>query len=306
MLTFSRAAATEFKKRLTELLGGAASYIDIKTFHSYCFDITGRVGSLESSSDIVQKAADMIRSGEIKQGQITKTVVIIDEAQDMDSHEFELIRGLMEQNVDMRVIAVGDNDQNIFEFRNSSSEYMKSLINDFDAVQYSMVDNYRSNRAVVNLANEYEKRISNRLKNEPIRAVKDDLGVVKLIKHAGRNMEIPIVDCLQKTWDSEREIAAILTFTNDKTLSMLGILNKRNIPARLIQSGNGFRMAQLAEVKYFCKKLEINVEKLSGTISKTKWEQAKVQLQEKYAGNTCLDTVMNMLHEFEEMSGETM
>ncbi len=119
-------------------------------------------------------------------------------------------------------------------------------------------------------------------------------------------MEIPIVDCLQKTWDSEREIAAILTFTNDKALSMLGILYKRNISARLIQSGNGFRMAQLAEVKYFCKKLEINGEKLSGTISKTKWEQAKVQLQKKYAGSTCLDTVMNMLREFEEMNGETM
>ena len=306
MLTFSRAAATEFKKRLTELLDGAARYIDIKTFHSYCFDITGRVGSLESSSDIVKKAADMIHSGEIEQGQITKTVVVIDEAQDMDSHEFDLIKALMEQNVDMRVIAVGDDDQNIFEFRNSSSAHMKSLITDFGAVQYSMVENYRSSRSVVNLANEYVKRIPNRLKSEPIRAVKDDLGVVKLIKHSGKNMEIPIVDCLQKTWDSERETAAILTFTNDEALSMLGILNKRNIPARLIQSGNGFRMAQLAEVKYFCKKLEINGENLSGTISKTKWEKAKVQLQEKYAGSTCLETVMNMLREFEEMNGETM
>ena len=33
MLTFSRAAATEFKKRLIDLVGKAAHYVDIKTFH---------------------------------------------------------------------------------------------------------------------------------------------------------------------------------------------------------------------------------------------------------------------------------
>ena len=43
MVTFSRAAATEFKKRLIKLIGNAAYYIEIKTFHSYCFDLLGRV-----------------------------------------------------------------------------------------------------------------------------------------------------------------------------------------------------------------------------------------------------------------------
>ena len=38
MLTFSRAAATEFKQRLMGLIGNAAHFVEIKTFHSYCFD----------------------------------------------------------------------------------------------------------------------------------------------------------------------------------------------------------------------------------------------------------------------------
>ena len=42
MLTFSRAAATEFKKRLIDLVGNAAHYVDIKTFHSYSFDLVGK------------------------------------------------------------------------------------------------------------------------------------------------------------------------------------------------------------------------------------------------------------------------
>ena len=39
---FFKTAASEFKKRLLELIGNAANYIEIKTFHSYCFDLLGR------------------------------------------------------------------------------------------------------------------------------------------------------------------------------------------------------------------------------------------------------------------------
>ena len=38
----------------------------------------------------------------------------------MDSNEFALINALIEQNEDMRIIAVGDDDQNIYEFRGAS------------------------------------------------------------------------------------------------------------------------------------------------------------------------------------------
>ena len=48
MLTFSRAAVTEFKKRLIELIGNAAHSVEIKTFHSYCFDLLGKVGDRKS------------------------------------------------------------------------------------------------------------------------------------------------------------------------------------------------------------------------------------------------------------------
>lgn len=67
MLTFSRAAATEFKQRLMELIGNAAHFVEIKTFHSYCFDLLGRIGNLEDSKNIVAKAAGMICQGEVTQ-----------------------------------------------------------------------------------------------------------------------------------------------------------------------------------------------------------------------------------------------
>ena len=62
MLTFSRAAATEFTKRLLKLIKNAAYFIEIKTFHSYCFDLLGKVGSLEKSDAILKKHLKKLRT----------------------------------------------------------------------------------------------------------------------------------------------------------------------------------------------------------------------------------------------------
>ena len=70
MLTFSRAAATEFKQRLMVLIGNAAHFVEIKTFHSYCFDLLGRIGNLEDAQDIVSRAARMIEQGEVIQNTV--------------------------------------------------------------------------------------------------------------------------------------------------------------------------------------------------------------------------------------------
>ena len=74
----------------------------------------------------------MIRSDDIDLGKVTKTVLVIDEAQDMDANEFSLVEALMERNDELRVIAVGDN-QNIYQFRGSDSKYLRKLITDYNA-----------------------------------------------------------------------------------------------------------------------------------------------------------------------------
>lgn len=244
MVTFSRAAATEFRTRLAELLKGAARFIEIKTFHSYCFDLMGRIGSLENSDKVVAEAAAMIKSGEVEQGQITKTVLVIDEAQDMDSDEFTLIKALMERNEDMRVIAVGDDDQNIYQFRGSDSKYLESLITDFGATQYSMTDNFRSSRRIVSFANAFAKTISKRLKSEPICAASQEDGNVFLFQSQSKNLETPVVQCIKNTW--KNGTAAVLTSTNEEALRVIGLLIKNNIRARLIQSLSDFKLCNLA------------------------------------------------------------
>ena len=75
----------------------------------------------------------------------------------MDENEFALVKALMAVNDDMRVIAVGDDDQNIYEFRGSNSKHFKSLVDDYDARKYEMTENYRSCAGVVSAANRHGK-----------------------------------------------------------------------------------------------------------------------------------------------------
>lgn len=296
MLTFSRAAAIEFKQRLRDLIGNAANFIEIKTFHSYCFDLLGKIGNIQESDNIVKDAGELIRSGDVDLGRITKNVLVIDEAQDMDIHEYALIEALMERNEDMRVIAVGDDDQNIYQFRGSDSKYLRALITDHGAKPYALINNYRSCQSVVLFANQFVKAISGRMKSEDIIAVSESAGEVKLIKHSGTNMETALVNDVLSV--GANGTTCILTNTNQEALLILGILKQRNIPANLIHSIDGFDIYDIAEIRYFLKML--NKENNSPVISNNQWNSAVEALQGQYSNSACLPVIMNILHTFEE------
>ena len=296
MLTFSRSACTEFKLRLRELVGNAANFVEIKTFHSYSFDLLGKPGNIEESKDIVKKAGEFIRSGDVELSKITKTVLVIDEAQDMDCHEFALIEALMERNEDMRIIAVGDDDQNIYQFRDSDPKYLRAFITNYQAKQYSLVDNYRSCQSIVRFANQFVKCIPERMKSEDIVAVSLSAGEVKLIEHTHKDMEMALVEDVLST--SENGTTCILTNTNDKALLILGILKHKNVRAQLIQSIGGFAVYNIAEIRYFLKIL--NKEKTSSVISNALWDRAKETLRSKYRESTAIPIVMDVLNTFEE------
>lgn len=295
MVTFSRAAATEFKKRLIDLIGNAASFVEIKTFHSYCFDLLGKIGNLEESENVVKDAAELINNGEVELGRITKTVVVIDEAQDMDENEFALIKALMSRNDDMRIIAVGDDDQNIYEFRGSNSIHLKELINKYGAKKYEMTENYRSGKNIVNFANAFAETIRSRMKREKCVSVKDFAGVVKITKH-NSNLEQPIVNSIIER--NQNGTVCVLTNTNDEALRVLGLLNKNNIPSKLIQSTDGFQMYNLLEIRYFLKQIDKQLK--TPIISEQLWEKAKDAMGKCYGNSTCYEICLRMLLDFEK------
>ena len=281
MLTFSRAAATEFKKRLIELVGGAAHFVDIKTFHSYSFDLIGRNGSLEEADSVVGRAAEMIENGEVEESKIAKSVLVIDEAQDMSADDFRLVKALMLQNEEMRVIAVGDDDQNIYAFRGSDSAYLKSLITDYQATLYELTDNYRSDQAIVDYANHFVLQIPNRMKQTPIVAVSKERGTV--LQSSGLEMK-------------GAGTTAVLTVTNEQTLQVAHLLRQQGKHVRLIQATDGFRFVNLAEVRYFFKQLGNSED---GSISTEQWNEAKRRTEETYSTSKCLGILRQFFSDFE-------
>ena len=296
MLTFSRAAATEFKLRLYGLIGNAAAFVEIKTFHSYSFDLLGRMGSLERSEGIVRTAVDKIAAGEVDVSRITKTVLVIDEAQDMDEDEFELVKALMRNNEEMRVIAVGDDDQNIYEFRGSSSRYMEKFLNVDGASKYELVDNYRSAGVLVEFANRLASTISCRLKDLPVAPVRKEQGGLRIVRHYGNHIETPVVDeILSMRLNGS---TAVLTKTNKEAIGVVGLLVKAGLAAKLIQNDDSFNLKNLAEVRYFMRALRPQC----AVIDEEDWENAKRALYEEYRRSDKLEICHKLLKAFESVN----
>ena len=319
MLTFSRAAATEFKQRLMQLIGNAAHFVEIKTFHSYCFDLLGRVGNLDEAGDVVKQAAEMIKNGEVEPNRISKTVLVIDEAQDMSKDDYALVTALMKANEEMRVIAVGDDDQNIYEFRGSNSLYLYELAQTEHSRFFEMTENYRSFRHIVEAANGFARNIRQRIKSAPIISMSQEDGEVRIVKHPYEIQEKrvymyqPILEDVirlqtsnnQKATDGssdkKNETISILTQTNEEAVIMLALLHSHGIKAKLVQSMDGLRFWNLAEVRYFLKKIDQSLkETKSPIIPDDIWETAKHQTYQKYASSLALQYLHRSLQIFEQ------
>ena len=319
MLTFSRAAATEFKQRLMQLIGNAAHFVEIKTFHSYCFDLLGRVGNLDEAGDVVKQAAEMINNGEVEPNRISKTVLVIDEAQDMSKDDYALVSALMKANEEMRVIAVGDDDQNIYEFRGSNSQYLYELTQTEHSRFIEMTENYRSLRHIVDTANDFARNIRQRIKSTPIISMSQEDGEVRIVKHPYEIQEKkvymyqPILEDVTRLLRSntskeadassrkKNETISILTQTNEEAVIMLALLHSHGIKAKLVQSMDGLRFWNLAEVRYFLKKIDQGIkETKSPIIPDDIWEAAKQQTFKKYATSQALPYLRRSLQVFEQ------
>ncbi len=303
MLTFSRAAATEFKQRLMQLIGNASHFVEIKTFHSYCFDLLGRIGNLDDAAGVVRKAAEMINAGEVEPNKIRKTVLVVDEAQDMSADDFSLITALMNANEEMRVIAVGDDDQNIFEFRGSDSRYLYQLSQLPDSRFIEMTENYRSLPSIVNAANSFAASIRQRMKKTPIVSMSQEKGTVKIVKHPAYQgdqriyMYHPVVTDVT----GKSKSTCVLTQTNEEAVILLALLHKHGIHGKLVQSMDGLRFWNLAETRYFLKHLEEGVRtSQSPVVTEEQWEETKTRTYRKYTGSQALPYLKRCIQLFEQ------
>ena len=261
----------------------------------------------------------MIKNGEVEPNRISKTVLVIDEAQDMSKDDYALVTALMKANEEMRVIAVGDDDQNIYEFRGSNSLYLYELTQTEHSRFFEMTENYRSFRHIVEAANDFARNIRQRIKSAPIISMSQEDGEVRIVKHPYEIQEKrvymyqPILEDVirlqtsnnQKATDGssdkKNETISILTQTNEEAVIMLALLHSHGIKAKLVQSMDGLRFWNLAEVRYFLKKIDQSLkETKSPIIPDDIWETAKHQTYQKYASSLALQYLHRSLQIFEQ------
>jgi ATP-dependent DNA helicase RecQ len=99
----------------------------------------------------------------------------VDEYQDIDKPQYDLVSALAGRTIadaDQRltIMAVGDDDQNIYSFRGAHVEFIRRFEKDYRAEVHYLVENYRSTRYLIEAANRLIAANTDRMKSEhPIR-----------------------------------------------------------------------------------------------------------------------------------------
>ncbi len=102
-----------------------------------------------------------------------------------------LINLLMQKNEEMRVIAVGDDDQNIYSFRGSDSKYLNQFITAHNARKFELIENFRSKANLVESTNQFVNTIQHRIKDTPVEAVDTENGKIKIVRYSSSHLIVP-------------------------------------------------------------------------------------------------------------------
>ncbi|WP_024537430.1 RecQ family ATP-dependent DNA helicase [Comamonas badia] len=179
VLAYNRHAAHEIRQRLWQLVGVDAAGVTVQTLHSLAMRITGtsyavaaeRGETIDFSAAIVQATQRLTRAaqGDDGPGGDETSVardrllaglrfVLVDEYQDINGEHYALIsalagRTLAAQDDRLSLMAVGDDDQNIYAFGGASVRYIRQFETDYQAQCYRLLENYRSSAHIIDAAN---------------------------------------------------------------------------------------------------------------------------------------------------------
>ncbi|WP_308993910.1 RecQ family ATP-dependent DNA helicase [Mariniflexile litorale] len=303
MLTFSKAAALEFKHRVRNLVPEYSGLIRITTFHGFCFQLLGQLGDLYKSQNVIQDCIKAIKEEEIDITSIeNKSILMFDEFQDINQEEWELIELIIEKAEKPRVIAVGDDDQNIYSFRGSSNIFMSKFKKNYAATLYTLPKNYRSNSEIVEFNNHLLDYLKNRLKTQRLTANRNKgEGSVNIVKYNGKYLEKPLVEYLDEVHLLGSK--AVLTRTNIQALHICSMLKELGYMVRLMAGFEGFRVSDLFEIRSFDHQLSKDIGE-SGIILESNWEPTIDWFRETFKDSLHYQTCIELIKKFDYSNPE--
>lgn len=188
VLTFNRLAAQEIKRRLFALAGSIAAAVTVLTYDGMAMRLLGvrfdgkkRPSETDTAQDRFKQwcnqSADLLTGSLAADGADDARdrimagfrYILVDEYQDISEEQYRLVSALAGRQADeddkLTILAVGDDDQNIYTFRDTSSEYIHRFRSDYgvDTFDYLTL-NYRSTQNIVTAANRLIQSMEGRLK----------------------------------------------------------------------------------------------------------------------------------------------
>jgi ATP-dependent DNA helicase RecQ len=188
---FNRYAAIELRRRLAELVGNDARGVTVLTYHGLAMRLLGRSFARRACDPepdfdaLIADAVKLLRGEQVPPGLDADEIrdrllagfqhVLVDEYQDIDEPQYEMLsaiagRTLSDSELKLSIVAVGDDDQNIYTFRGANVEFIRRFQRDYDAEVHYLVENYRSTRYIIEAANQLIGANTDRMKtDQPIR-----------------------------------------------------------------------------------------------------------------------------------------
>ena len=175
----------QIRQRLHDLIGDDAHGVTVLTCHAMAMRLVGAsfAGSMNNTDQqyfdqVLIEATALLNGGnaapEDADEQRDRLLagfrwILVDEYQDIKGHEYELISALAgrtrdEDDQKLTIFAVGDDDQNIYAFSGSSTEYIKRFEEDYRSRPAYLTDNYRSTGHIITAANAVIEPAGRRMK----------------------------------------------------------------------------------------------------------------------------------------------
>ena len=189
-LAYNRHAAVEIRRRLADLIGDDARGVTVLTCHGMAMRLVGasfagRANRLEQDDfhEVMRQAVALLRGQGLPPEEADEhrerllagfRWILVDEYQDVGPEQYDLIsalagRTLEESDEKLTMFAVGDDDQNIYAFNGSSTEFIRRFEADYGARPSYLTDNYRSTGHIIAAANRLIEPAGQRMKeNHPI------------------------------------------------------------------------------------------------------------------------------------------
>ena len=173
-LAYNRHAAVEIRQRLASLIGDDARGVTVMTCHALAMRLvgvsfTGSADRLDEGyfRELMEQATALLRGEGLPPGESDEyrarllagfRWILVDEYQDIGPDQYDLIsalagRTLAEEDDKLSLFAVGDDDQNVYAFNGSSTEFIRRFEKDYRAGPVYLTDNYRSTANIIEAAN---------------------------------------------------------------------------------------------------------------------------------------------------------